>query len=593
MFTSKSFPFRTLYFLILSFLLLSGQDRAFSQIYNRVVGNDSLLLQQALCNVNNWSYWVYKDGTMGIAPGGKAGGIYPRHTDNVLYKDGLLWGARVNGEVILGGQEYRVGTQALLDRAYRVRIDWPLLRSTDFHQEAIMFFGQSNEAFEKRNLIKERYQNDWKNWPADKGAPYVDVDGNGRYNPVLNDAGYPDASRGDYPGIRGADEVIWLVVDDRDSLKMDNFYHNKPIGIREEITIWAYDQPDSALGQTVFKKFKITNISATVFKEMYLAQWADPDIGGYSDDFVGCDSLQNSCFAYNSVKDDPDFFNGYGISPAPAAGYVLLQGPVVASAGDTAMVDFKPLPGYKNLPMTGFFRTNLIHVINPDTNSAERRLMFYNGFRGNTYTPDIDNPTPRIHKAGMHKGARTRYALNGNPLTGNGDLDGMGDNDPAGDRVFCMVSGPFDLHPGESQEMVVAMLGGRGNASTPSMQVFSDNVKKIRQQFATLNERDHNDLQRIYAHLPRYIPQTMHLEQNYPNPFNPVTYITYGLNRSAMVELSVYSLTGQKVRTLVNGWQEAGNYKVDFNSSGLASGLYMYRLKSGAFAQTRKMIVLK
>ena len=585
--------FRACLLTLLGVFLLTGQNKNFSKTNDTASRIDSTRSQQALCNINNWSYWVYKDGATGISPEGNGGGIYPRFTSNVLYKDGLLWGARVDGQVILGGQQYRDGTRALLDQVYGVRIDWPVISAYDLQQEAYELFGYNNNTYDKRDVVKKRYQDAWKNWPVDKGAPYVDVDGNGVYNPVLNDLGYPDASKGDYPGMHGADQVIWLAVDDQDSLKMDSLYHGKPAGIREEITIWAYDRPDSALGQTIFKKYKITNISkSTVFKEMYLGQWADPDIGDYINDFIGCDSLQNSCFAYNGTKDDHEFLD-FGISPAPVMGYVLLQGPVIPSAGDTAVVDFKNVPGYKNLPMTAFCDVPPLNVDDPDPNPAEMKQIWYNRFRGNKPTIDIDNPIPITHKSGKYKGQPTKYPLNGNPLAGIGDLDGQGDNNPAGDRSLCLVSGPFDLHPGESQEMVVALIGGKKKNTKPPLQVFADNVKKITQKYPTLNVLDHQNLQSIYAHLPYYIPKTMYLKQNYPNPFNPRTHIAYGLPSPGRVQLSVYSLTGQKVRTLINGWQEAGTYIADFDGSGLASALYMYRLQIGGHVQTRKMILLK
>ena len=83
------------------------------------------------------------------------------------------------------------------------------------------------------------------------------------------------------------------------------------------------------------------------------------------------------------------------------------------------------------------------------------------------------------------------------------------------------------------------------------------------------------------------------LFQNYPNPFNPSTMINYELLITNYVELAVYNMLGQKIRTLVNGRQEAGEHSVVFNSKGLPSGVYFYRLQSGAFVQIRKMLLLR
>ncbi len=90
-----------------------------------------------------------------------------------------------------------------------------------------------------------------------------------------------------------------------------------------------------------------------------------------------------------------------------------------------------------------------------------------------------------------------------------------------------------------------------------------------------------------------FTPTSYFLEQNYPNPFNPSTKINYGLKESGFVSLKVYNILGTEVATLVNEYKPAGNYKVDFDASQLASGVYIYSLKTNNFVQTRKMILEK
>ncbi len=83
------------------------------------------------------------------------------------------------------------------------------------------------------------------------------------------------------------------------------------------------------------------------------------------------------------------------------------------------------------------------------------------------------------------------------------------------------------------------------------------------------------------------------LEQNYPNPFNPTTRVRFALPRAANVLLEVCNTLGQRVRTLVNEMRESGYYDEVFDASGLASGVYFYRLQAGDFAATRKLIVVR
>ncbi|MBC8416328.1 MAG: T9SS type A sorting domain-containing protein [Candidatus Cloacimonetes bacterium] len=95
------------------------------------------------------------------------------------------------------------------------------------------------------------------------------------------------------------------------------------------------------------------------------------------------------------------------------------------------------------------------------------------------------------------------------------------------------------------------------------------------------------------------IPSIIKLCGNYPNPFNPSTTITYSLNKDSKVTLEIYNIKGQKVRTLVNKEQPAGNYKTiwngkDDNDRSIASGIYFYKMKAGGrYTSTKKMILLK
>jgi len=83
------------------------------------------------------------------------------------------------------------------------------------------------------------------------------------------------------------------------------------------------------------------------------------------------------------------------------------------------------------------------------------------------------------------------------------------------------------------------------------------------------------------------------LYQNYPNPFNPGTKINYELRVTNYVSILVYDVLGNEVRSLVNQQQIAGNYEVEFDGSNLASGVYFYKLQSGSFSETKRMLLIK
>ena len=88
-------------------------------------------------------------------------------------------------------------------------------------------------------------------------------------------------------------------------------------------------------------------------------------------------------------------------------------------------------------------------------------------------------------------------------------------------------------------------------------------------------------------------PDHFYLSQNHPNPFNSVTTIVYGIPKATKVTLSVYNITGQRVATLVSEYQKAGYYKVMWDGSRFATGIYLYRLKAGRFVETKRMLLLK
>jgi hypothetical protein len=89
------------------------------------------------------------------------------------------------------------------------------------------------------------------------------------------------------------------------------------------------------------------------------------------------------------------------------------------------------------------------------------------------------------------------------------------------------------------------------------------------------------------------LPKDYQLFQNYPNPFNPTTNIRYQITKNNLITIKVYDLLGKEIETLVNQKQTPGIYEVQFNGSNLSSGVYFYRIQSGDFMQTKKMLLIK
>ncbi len=89
------------------------------------------------------------------------------------------------------------------------------------------------------------------------------------------------------------------------------------------------------------------------------------------------------------------------------------------------------------------------------------------------------------------------------------------------------------------------------------------------------------------------VPNGYELSQNYPNPFNPSTIINFSIPNSGLVTIRVFDILGQEVAELINEVKSAGTYQVDFNAANLSTGMYVYRITSGKFNATRKMMLVK
>ena len=89
------------------------------------------------------------------------------------------------------------------------------------------------------------------------------------------------------------------------------------------------------------------------------------------------------------------------------------------------------------------------------------------------------------------------------------------------------------------------------------------------------------------------IPEDYSLGQNYPNPFNPQTKIDFAIPKNGIVSIKLYDITGKEIATILNREMSKGSYTVDFNASSISTGVYFYKLVSGNFTATKKMMVIK
>ena len=142
----------------------------------------------------------------------------------------------------------------------------------------------------------------------------------------------------------------------------------------------------------------------------------------------------------------------------------------------------------------------------------------------------------------------------------------------------------------------IAFVEGKGTTTQLNGYTYSDIVSKAGKYAYRLKQVDFDGSYK-YSHEVEVevigIPGQYALSQNYPNPFNPTTGINYFIPESGFVTLSVYNLLGQKVAGLVNEFQVAGEYSINFDGKGLASGTYIYSLNANGNVVSKKMTLLK
>jgi Secretion system C-terminal sorting domain len=141
----------------------------------------------------------------------------------------------------------------------------------------------------------------------------------------------------------------------------------------------------------------------------------------------------------------------------------------------------------------------------------------------------------------------------------------------------------------------IVFIEGNGNSNSPKNYSYTDNYPPFGKVYYRLKQED-NDGKFEYSNIINFdlsVTSNVELYQNYPNPFNPTTIIEYSLPKGSHALLKVYDSLGREVAILKNEYQVAGRYSVEFNSSKLASGIYLYTLTTDSFNLSRKMIFLK
>lgn len=550
---------RAVFILLFSLLNLQAQNKNTStNTLNKVTTNDDY----NYIAINQMKMWIGNNGMGSHNPDTDGAGLlWPGGENailNLVFEDGLIWGGYIGDSLYVNGSTYRQGLQAgkilsngLADdptlpkyRIYKIRKDWSELPS---------------------GPTRERYQRDYDEWPGNEGAPFYDSNNDGVF-----------AAGIDKPLFLG-DEVLWCVMNDLDPNRTLYTYGSMPIGLEIQMTVYGYTHP--SLKNVLFKKYRVINKSNNIIDSMFFGYWSDPDLGFGSDDYVGCDTLMDLAYCYNG----DDYDEGYFDNMPPALGYKLLQGPIVKSNthDDSAKYNNIRLSGFRNLPMTSFnFLYNNINFWDPPCfGLIPEDIVQYNYLNGL-----ICNGSPYLNPIDS---LQTKYPFSGNPVDSTGWYMGYQSMFWPNDMRMFINTGPITMTPGDTQEVVIAIIAAQGSDNLQSITELKKTARTVQYFYDNYIPETVN-----VNYLPP-LPEYYYLGQNYPNPFNPSTSISYELPVSGLVTLKVFDILGKEVSTLDNEEKSAGTYQVNFSSNGLSSGIYFYTLTSREYSKTKKMVLLR
>ncbi|MFZ1728968.1 MAG: choice-of-anchor X domain-containing protein [Bacteroidota bacterium] len=417
-------------------------------------------------STNRMLQWVSNNGRVSHDPLSDGAGLeWPAGSGKYLvFTEGMVYGAKIQGEVRVGGATYIGGLQAGSIRpdgqADDPNAPWNrIFRAHCF--DAGWWSGQS-PASQAQILA------DLMEWPVQFGAPFLDINGNGVYEP--DSVAWQHGGVCDIPRIPG-DEALWYVSNDLNPRRVRDLYGSNPMGMEIQTMVWA-SSGHPLLDNVIFREYTLINKGILDFEEMVIGAWDDPDMGEPYDDLCGVDTALGLAYTYNGIRDD----EVYGIPPA--TGTVWLQTPVVPQSGSTAQFGLGRRQDFANLPLSAFvFYVNGSSVyMDPALKQpvgATQMMNNLNGkkFNGEDYLDPITGlPTPTL--------------LAGDPVLGKGWIGGIV-NKPD-DARFLSSCGPFTLATRDTQKVIFARVAVDGGNNLLSVRSLRNATRQLQDIYRNL-----------------------------------------------------------------------------------------------------------
>ncbi len=294
--------------------------------------------------------------------------------------------------------------------------------------------------------------------PEDKQlAPFWDANTDGDYNP--EDGDYPVID----PAIEGVygDQMIWWVFNDKGNIHSET--GGQAIGLEVSSLAFAFATNDEVNNMT-FYKYVVDNKSTAALNSTYFGQWVDPDLGNYTDDYVGCVPEEGLGIVYNGDALD-DGTAGYG-EEIPILGVDFFKGPTVPKRDpitDTLVLDLAGNQIYEELGMSSFLFYNNDFSVQGNPETATHFYNYLSGFwkDGQPFVNPGAPATP-----GYGAGEPEPFMFSDNPPIPDGWSECALGIQPA-DRRFLQVAGPFTLEPGAVNDVIVGVVWTRDGVNYP------------------------------------------------------------------------------------------------------------------------------
>lgn len=384
-------------------------------------------------------------------------------------------------------------------------------------------------------------------------APFVDLNSNGVYEPLL----------GDYPDIKG-DQALWWVFSDNGPTHTET--NGKPLGVEVHAMSYAYAR-GTLTDNVVYYEYNLINKSPNSYTSVRAGIRADMDLGYNFDDFVGCDTTLRMAVQYNGVADDGASAghpaNSYGLNP-PAVGISWVSLP-----GDA---------GSSYVPLGGFtYQNNDASVVGNPTVDTEYNNYMRSKIRDGRHVSNDFQGTGSGYK-GYGSGPACNYAYYGDPSDTGEWSECSAPNNP-GDRRFVLSSNDFNLAPGSTQQLVMALIVAEGVGGCPSV-----DFSKIRKIADSAWSVYHNPLP----------PKPVTVSELtltggikiYPNPAHDQLFIESMAMDNGETHIVIHNTLGQEMKVLTDD----RNYVTTVDVSKLPAGLYTVTYRNAQSQTVMKFV---